>query len=393
MIAEIKQEVSKVLSEVVDLRRWLHQHPELSFQEFETSKKLREALSGLDVKLDYPIAGEGFSVLIEGEQPGPTVLLRGDMDALPIQEQTNVPFKSVHEGVMHACGHDVHSACLVGVVKVLAAMKKHIKGSVKCMFQPGEEKLPGGASLMIQEGILECPKVSQAYAQHVFPELEVGKVGFRSGMYMASCDEVYVDIEGVGGHGAMPHAVKDPVLAMAHMITGLQSIVSRSCPPPVPCVLSFGRVEALGATNVIPSKVSIQGTFRTLNEAWRSEAHQLIVNQANQLVEAMGCKATVRIEKGYPFVDNSPEVTERAKELAKLFLGEENVVDLPLRMTGEDFAFITHAVPSCFYRLGTRNEALGQTQGVHHPQFEANEGAIETGVGLMAYLALEGVVG
>lgn len=389
MIEAIKNKVKKCLDDIRAVRRHIHQHPELSFQEFETSQFLRDKLAAAGAQVNYPIGGEGFEVLVGGKNPGPTILLRADMDALPILEETNLPFKSKVDGRMHACGHDFHSACLYGAILVLLDMQDTLQGTVKCIFQPGEEQLPGGASLMIAAGILFNPKVEKAIAQHVFPELEAGKVGFRSGMYMASCDEVYLTIKGKGGHGAMPHAVHDPVVAMAHIVTGLQSVVSRNCPPAVPCVLSFGKVIANGATNVIPGEVKMEGTFRTLNEEWRADAHQIIQDKAKAIALAHNCVCEIEVRKGYPFLENNPGLTETSKNLAQEYLGKENVVDLPLRMTGEDFAFFSHLVPSCFYRLGTRNEAKGQVHGVHHPEFNPDETALEIGAGLMAYLALK----
>jgi amidohydrolase len=327
--------------------------------------------------------------LIEGKNPGKkTIALRADMDALPIIEQNDVPYKSQNPGVMHACGHDVHTASLLGAARILHEMKDGFEGTVKLIFQPGEELIPGGASLMIKDKALENPKPSGIIGQHVMPLIPVGKVGFRKGMYMASADELYITVKGKGGHGAMPETLVDPVLIASHMIVALQQVVSRNASPKVPSVLSFGRVEALGATNIIPNEVKIQGTFRTLDEDWRAKAHQHMLRIAHGIVEGMGGQLDFEIRKGYPFLKNAEELTENARLAAVDFLGQENVLDLDIWMAAEDFAYYTQEIDGCFYRLGTRNEARGITSGVHTPTFDIDEEALEIGSGLMAYIAV-----
>jgi amidohydrolase len=379
---------SDFFDEFVEVRNHLHKHPELSFQEYHTSDFIKKYLSdlGLNFSMNTKTGIVGY---IEGKKSFSEniVLLRADIDALPIYEKNDVPYKSLVDGVMHACGHDVHTASLLGVLKIINNLKNEFSGKIKFVFQPGEEKLPGGAKLMIDNGLLnDYPKY--AIAQHVFPELEVGKIGFKRGQYMASCDEVYIDVIGKGGHGAMPHLNIDPVVIGAQIISSLQSIISRYNNPIQPSVLSFGRVFADGATNVIPDKMTIEGTFRTLDETWRYKAHQLIENAVNSIAEGYGAKAIVKIIKGYPSVVNDSILTTSLKDFAIELLGEDNVVDLPIRMTGEDFGYISQLTPSCFYRLGVRNEDKGIVNGVHSPHFDIDEKAIQISIQTLSWFAL-----
>ncbi|MCH7397971.1 M20 family metallopeptidase [Belliella sp. DSM 107340] len=391
MIKEkIKSLANQYKSEVIANRRHLHANPELSFHEFETLAFVKEQLSKMGVT-DFEVKAEtGLVVLIKGNNPEKKVVaLRGDMDALPIIEQNDVSYKSTKPGIMHACGHDVHTASLLGVAQILNEVKSDFEGTVKLVFQPGEELIPGGASLMIKDKALENPRPSSIIGQHVMPLIPVGKVGFRKGMYMASADELYITVKGKGGHGAMPETLVDPVLIASHMIVALQQVVSRNASPKIPSVLSFGRIEALGATNIIPNEVKIQGTFRTLNEEWRAKAHHHMISIAKGIVEGMGGEVDFEVRKGYPFLKNAEELTDRAQHAAIDYLGEENVVDLDIWMAAEDFSYYTQEIDGCFYRLGTRNEAKGITSGVHTPTFDIDEDALEIGAGLMAYLAVK----
>ncbi|MCE7055330.1 M20 family metallopeptidase [Algoriphagus sp. AGSA1] len=386
---KIKALAKAYKQEVIANRRHLHANPELSFQEYNTAKFVKEKLQEIGISHIESKADTGWAVLIEGKNPEKRVIaLRADMDALPIIEANDVPYKSTKPGIMHACGHDVHTASLLGAAKILHEIRDEFEGTIKLVFQPGEEVAPGGASLMIADKILENPRPNGIIGQHVMPFIEVGKVGFRPGIYMASADELYVTVKGKGGHAAMPETLIDPVLIASHMIVALQQVVSRAASPKIPSVLSFGRVEALGATNVIPNEVKIQGTFRTLDEAWRAKAHEKMLSIAKGIVEGMGGEVDFEIKKGYPFLKNDPELTERSHQAAIAYLGEENVLDLDIWMAAEDFAFYSQEVAGCFYRLGTRNEAKGITSGVHTPTFDIDEDALEIGSGLMAFLAI-----
>ena len=310
------------------------------------------------------------------------------MDALPILEENELPYTSKNPGKMHACGHDVHTSSLLGTAKILNEIKSEFNGTIKLFFQPSEEKVPGGASVMIKEGVMENPKVQSILGQHVQPYLEVGKIGIRSGIYMASADELYMRVKGKGGHGAHPHKVIDPVIIMAHILTALQTIVSRNAKPEAPTVLTFGHIEAKGATNIIPNEVYLEGTFRAMDEEWRARAHTLIKDISQGIARSMGGDVELEIRKGYPVLINEPELTQRTKNEIVSYVGEENVVDLDLWMGAEDFAYFSHAVPGCFYRLGTRNEAKGIIHGLHTPKFNIDEEAMRLSTGLMAWLAV-----
>jgi amidohydrolase len=393
VLERIKQMAHDFLPEVVVIRRLLHEHPELSFEEKMTADIISSVLNKHHIPFTENWAGYGIVAHIHVDDKYPTVAIRADMDALPIQEMNNVPYKSRHEGIMHACGHDVHTACVLGASIILNQLRAQLRHNIKIIFQPGEEKLPGGASLMIQEGVLENPIPQAIWGQHVYPELRSGKVGIRPGLYMASTDEIYISVKGRGGHAAMPHKCIDPVYISAEVITSLQSIVSRRSRVSIPTVLSIGKIQSVGgATNVIPDEVMLEGTFRTMDEGWREEAHKLISQTVGNICEAHGATAVVRIEKGYPSLINHPALTEKTKNRMQEYLGADNVVDLDIRMTGEDFAFYSQNIPACFYRLGTSSESSATQHSVHTPFFDIDENALETGMGLMAFLAFTGVV-
>jgi amidohydrolase len=389
MLNKIKSLAKDFAEESVATRRHLHANPELSFHEYNTQKYVKAKL--IEIGLNpMEIADTGLVTTIEGRNPSKKVVaLRADMDALPITEINEVEYKSKNIGVMHACGHDVHTSSLLSTTKILFSLRNEFEGSIKLVFQPAEEKAPGGASIMIKEGVLENPKPSKMLGQHVAPQIPVGKIGFREGMYMASTDELFMTVKGKGGHGAMPDICIDPVLITSHIIVALQQIISRTKDPRHPSVLTFGKVIANGATNVIPNEVYVEGTFRCMNEAWRAEGKAKMKKMAEGIAEAMGATCEFYILDGYPYLENEPELTRRMKAAAIEYMGAENIVDLDLWMAGEDFAFYTHYVDSCFYRLGTRNEAKGIVAGVHTPNFNIDEEALEIGPGLMAWLALE----
>jgi amidohydrolase len=388
LIEKIQSLAAAYTAETVANRRHIHQHPELSFHEFETQAYVKEQLAQMGIE-STPLANTGLVALIKGNKPERRVVaLRADMDALPILETNDVPYKSKNPGVMHACGHDVHTASLLGTAHILQSIKDSFEGTVKLIFQPAEEKAPGGASIMIQEGVLENPKPASIFGQHVATNVPVGKIGFREGMYMASTDELYIKVIGKGGHGAMPDACVDPIVIASHIIVAMQQIISRNKNPKLPSVLTFGKIEGLGATNVIPDEVNIAGTFRAMDEVWRAEGLAKMKKLAEGIADAMGGSAVFEVLKGYPFLQNNPELTRKAKAAAIAYMGAENVVDLDLWMAGEDFAFYTHHVDACFYRLGVRNEAKGLIHGVHTPSFDIDEKALAIGPGLMAWLAV-----
>lgn len=386
---EIGNLAQAFFEEVREFRRHLHQYPELSFQEKETSQYIAKILDKEGIQYETGWIETGIVATIEGKDPmSKTIALRADIDALPIEELTEAPYQSKNKGVMHACGHDVHTSSLLGAALILNDLREEWSGTIKLIFQPGEEKLPGGASLMIEEGLFEKHPSSAIFGQHVMPELDAGKVGFRSGMYMAACDELYIDVIGKGGHAALPHKVIDPIVISAQIVLALQQMVSRKANVLSPTVLSIGYIEGKGATNVIPDKVVMKGTLRTYNEAWRMEAHGLIEKLCTEMASSLGATCDVNIIKGYPNVYNDENLTSKAKEWAIDYLGAEHVIDLEMRPSGEDFAFYSQIMPGCFYRLGTGNSEKGITASVHNPHFDIDEDALVTGMGLMAYLAV-----
>lgn len=389
MKEKIQELAQTIYNDVVANRRHLHSHPELSFHEVETSAFIAKKLDGLGLPYER-MANNGLVALIKGEKPSDQVIaLRADMDALPILEANDVPYKSQNTGVMHACGHDVHTSSLLGTAQILTSLKSEFGGTVKLIFQPAEEKLPGGASLMIKEGVLQNPAPQAVIGQHVMPFIDAGKVGFRAGKYMASADEIYVTVKGKGGHAAQPQQNIDPVLITAHILTALQQVVSRYADPKTPSVLSFGKVIANGATNVIPNEVYLEGTFRTMDEKWRAEAHIKMKKLAEGIAESMGGSCNFNIMKGYPFLVNEEKLTASARGFAEEYLGKENVLDLDIWMAAEDFAYYSQVADSCFYRLGTRNEKRGITSSVHTPTFDVEESSLQLSTGLMAYLAIK----
>ncbi|WP_316798782.1 M20 family metallopeptidase [Pedobacter frigidisoli] len=386
---KVQDLAAQIFKDVVGFRQHLHAHPELSFKEFETSLYVKDKLSKWGIEFTS-CANTGVVGLIKGNKPSDKVIaLRADMDALPIHEANDKPYASKNPGVMHACGHDVHTSSLLGTAYILNQLKDDFGGTVKLIFQPAEELLPGGASIMIKEGVLEDPKPDYIVGQHVMPLIDAGKVGFRSGIYMASTDELYVTVTGKGGHGAQPHQNIDPVLIASHIIIALQQIVSRNADPRLPSVLSFGKVTANGATNIIPNEVKIEGTFRTLDEDWRAEAHKRMKKMAEGIAESMGGSCDFDIHKGYPFLINEAKLTANARISAEEYLGQENVVDLDIWMAAEDFSFYSQVTDACFYRLGTGNAEKDTQYSVHTPRFDVDEDALQLSTGLMAYIALK----
>ena len=383
----IKDLSSQYFNQIVEIRRHLHSFPELSFEEVKTSaficSKLEE--SGIPYKTGFK-SGYGIVAWIDGKAPGRVIALRADMDALPVKELNDVTYCSKEEGKMHACGHDAHMACLLGAAMILSELRDEFTGRIKFVFQPAEERIPGGAKLMLEENVLAPDEPEIMIAQHVFPDLESGLCGFREGMYMASSDEIFITIKGRGGHAALPDKLIDPVTVSAHVIVALQNITSRFAPPAIPTVLSFGKITANGAVNVIPDQVNMEGTFRTMNEDWRMRAHELIAQICNNTASSFGASAEIEIRRGYPVLYNNPAATSKARNLAEKFLGKTNVIELDVRMTAEDFAYFALKYPSFMYRLGTA-EAGKPSFSLHNSRFNVDENSLRTGMGLLAWLA------
>ncbi|HYC40438.1 MAG TPA: M20 family metallopeptidase [Chitinophagaceae bacterium] len=386
LVEKIRSLARNYASDFIAVRRHLHAHPELSYQEFETSKFIQEKLRSFGIPFRV-MAETGVVGMIRGVNPEKRVVaLRADMDALPIREQNDVPYRSVREGLMHACGHDVHTTCLLGAARILNELREDWEGTIKLIFQPGEEKNPGGASLLIRDGVLRDPEPQAIFAMHVHPGLETGKVSFRSGKVMASADELYFTIKGQGGHAASPHAAVDPILIASHLVLALQQVVSRNNNPFNPCVLSITSFQGGTTTNVIPSEVKLMGTFRAMDEEWRHRALELIRARSTSLVESMGGELDIHIDRGYPAVHNDEKLDQLAREKAIEYFGAGNVEETELRMGAEDFGFYAQQIPACFYRVGVRNESKGITAGVHTARFDVDEDAIEVGIGMMALL-------
>ncbi len=387
MLSEsIRKRSVELSDDIVSIRRKIHANPELSFQEYKTAAFIGEILDQWGIAHES-VAGTGVTGVIKGTAEGKYLILRADIDALPVTERNNCEYRSVQSGIMHACGHDVHTACLLGAIKLISERACELRGTIRFLFQPGEEVLPGGAVRVLESGLLDHPEPDYVLAQHVYPELPSGYFGFRAGPYMASTDEVFIDVRGTGGHAALQKGLVDPVLIASHVIVGLREAISRKIPADVPVVLAFGRFDGPGTTNVIPPQVKLEGTFRILDENWRSVAHEEIRKTVNSIASSMGAEAICRIVDGNPSLANDIRLTNKLIGYAREFAGGEHVTDLPLRMTGEDFARYAQRFPSVFYRLGTGSQK--HTHPVHHPEFDVDESSITHGMGMMAWLSLQ----
>ncbi len=390
---ELKEKVvelaNSIEDEVINIRRYLHAHPELSFEEVETSKFIALKLKEYGIEYRSGIAKYGILGVIKGGKPGGKIIaLRADMDGLPVVEENNLSFKSMNKGVMHACGHDIHSASLLGTAKILNTLKSQFAGTILLIFQLGEERIPGGAKLMMDDGLFSEYTPELIIGQHVYPELPAGEIGMRPGSYMASSDEIFITVKGKGGHAALPHNTVDTVLMAAQIVVSLQQIVSRIIPTQIPSVLSFGNIVCNSVMNVIPETVELQGTFRIMDEEWRYNVHEKIKAIANSIAYGMGGSCEIDIKIGFPSLTNNPELTLSSKEAAKQLLEDTKVHDLDIRMTAEDFAWYAQKFPACFYRLGVGHADDTISGGLHSPSFLANEDSLKTGIQVMSYLAL-----
>lgn len=387
MIEKIKCLSNNYFEDIVAIRRYLHKYPELSFNEYETSRFIKKTLNKWGISFTDGYVNTGIVVVLKGINPSSKVIgLRADFDALPICEENNIDYKSLNQGVMHACGHDAHTASMLGTLRILNELKEDWSGTIKFIFQPAEERLPGGAQQMIEEGVLKEPNVKEMHAQHVLPELEVGKVGFRKGIYMASTDEIYIDICGAGGHAALPQNYNNPIIASSDLILQLNNNFLKK--KNSNSIFAIGSVLAKGSTNVIPDTVSLMGTFRALDQEHRDRAHKEIVDIVENIEQEYKLNIKLDIRKGYPALYNNIEVTQKNILNAINYMGDDNVVELPIRMTAEDFSYFANEVPSCFYRLGVGNIEKGITYGLHTSKFNIDEESLRVGMGLMAYLAV-----
>ena len=383
---QIEMYSDKIYDKVLGYREHLHRNPELSYKEYNTSKFVSSVLSEIGID-NFSIGDTGIAALISGDHHSENmtcIALRADLDALPIQEANEVPYKSKVDGVMHACGHDVHTSILLGTAEFIYENRNQLKQPVKLIFQPGEEQNPGGATYVIRDGGLEKPKVDKMVALHVFPDLDHGHFGFKGGLYMASCDELHIEVKGLGGHGALPDRTVNPLFMGAEFILKAKQFIDENTPKNVPSVINFGHFEAKGATNVVPEKAFIKGTFRTMDEEWRETAKSELLFIAENISRKYKGEIKLNISNGYPFLKNDVELTRAIRNVAIDNFGAEVVHELPKRMTSEDFAYYSQLVPVCFFRLGVRNEERGIVNGLHHPNFDIDPRSIKKGIQMLS---------
>lgn len=387
--AVIKQMAHAQRDRVIEWRRWMHRHPELSQEEYGTMAFVAERLREMGLEPKTGIGKTGVMAMLRGNEPDSyCVALRSDYDALPITECTGLPFASEKPGVMHACGHDMHTCSLLGAIKILTQLRDHISGSLMFIFEPSEEKYPGGARMMMEDGLFDEVMPNEIYSFHCLPEMDCGKVGMRKGKYMASTDELYWTVKGLGGHGATPHLSVDPIVVASHIVIALQQVVSRNAAPMMPTVLTIGKIQEVGGrTNIIPDTVKMEGIIRTFDEKWRLEAHEKIRKISTGVAEAMGAECDLFIDYGYPYVFNDDACTQQVHDNACAYIGEENVEWLDLRMTAEDFAFFAQKIPACYFRIGI-HEPGTPFSNLHRPNLIVDERSLELANGLVAYNAM-----
>ena len=393
MINKIKQLAIAYYDEIIESRRYLHRHPELSQQEYGTMEYVAERLRSYGLEPRTGIGKTGVMATVEGRNPSKyCVALRADYDALPIRECTGLPFSSEVDGVMHACGHDMHTASRLGCAKILTTIKDDVEGTVMLIFQPSEEMYPGGAYMMMQDGVFDTVVPNEIFAFHCLPEMDSGKIGMKKGKYMASTDELYLTVKGRGGHGGTPNLNIDPIVIASHIIVAMQQIVSRNADPMMPTILSFGKMVGEGRTNIIPDEVKIEGTIRTFSEEWRLDAHKRITSIAQGIAESMGGSCDVFIDFGYPYVVNDDQCTQNTFDNGVEYFGKDNVEWLEQRMTAEDFAFFAQKIPACYFRIGTHIKDTPITN-LHRPNLMIDEKSIEHAMGFMAYNAIKALKG
>ncbi len=384
--SRIKELTEKAFPAIVSIRHSIHQHPELAYNEYNTSALIAAKLSSLGIPFTQGHAGTGILAVIAGSgKTGKTVLIRADMDALQVIEKTGLHFQSVNYGIMHACGHDMHTACVLGAAEVISQLNDKFAGKILLLFQPAEEKIPGGAKLIIDEGVFSKNPPDYVLALHVDPELKTGTAGFKAGPYMASVDDIFIRIKGHGGHAALPHMVTDTITAACEIVLQLKKNIIH---PHQPSVFAIGRIDAHGSTNIIPDEVTLSGTFRALDETWRYDAHRLIATIAQNAGKPYNVTVETEIQTGYPFLKNDPELTEHSIHLSGQYCGVENIFKINCQMTAEDFAYFSHLFPSLMFRLGITPDLTNQPFPLHSSHFTADDNAIKTGAGLLAFLAI-----
>ncbi len=387
----IQKRAEEIFPDVVAVRRDIHLHPELSYEEVRTTAVITEYLRGIGITPEPPLLETGVIALIEGGRKlgrENLVALRADIDALPLQEESLHGFCSLEPGKMHACGHDMHTAMLLGAAAILMGMRDELEGDVLLIFQPAEEKSPGGAKPLLDAGLFSRFKPSAIFGQHCFPNVETGKVALCKGSFMAAADELYFTVTGKGGHASAPHKAADPVLAAAHIITAAQYLVSRVAPPHEPAVVSIASIHGGNAPNVIPRQVTMAGTMRTMNEKLRALLQEKLRQTVSHVAEGLGVEAEVEIRKGYPVLYNDPDVTEKAAIICGEYLGRESVLESEPIMTAEDFAYYLQECPGTFWQIGTGTADPEKSSTLHSPTFNPEEEALQTGSGLLAYTAL-----
>ncbi|MEJ5244872.1 MAG: M20 family metallopeptidase [Bacteroidota bacterium] len=385
-VIEIRNQVEEIYQQVVDFRRKIHQNPELSNKEFATTDFIISILK--ENNIEYKRITETGAVGIIGNGNN-CIALRADIDALPIKEETGLPFASQNPGIMHACGHDFHTAILLGSAIILKKFEEHLDGTIKLIFQPSEELIPGGALKMIKAGVLDNPRPKYVFGQHIYPELNTGEIAVSAGPVMAAADELYWNLYGKGSHAAQPHMGNDPLIVAAHLIIHLQAMLNKNKNPFSPAVLSVTSVIGGKATNIFPEFASMQGTLRTFDESLRSKLHKLIENNSRQIASLFDVKCDVEVRKGFPALINNSELVDKFKDIANQALGVNNVHSFEPKMWAEDFAYFAREIPSVFWFLGVKQSVDSEVVPLHNSKLNPDEQAMKTGMLAMVNAAIE----